>query len=270
MNRLEPRRLELRGATAFVTGGASGIGLAIARALVREGARVAIADISADWLAEATAELGDAATGLHLDVSDRTAWSAAREEAERQFGPVDVLVNNAGIGPSLHRLDEMDPARFDRMMAIKLTGTFNGIHEFVPGMRARRKGHVVNTASMAGLTASPLLGEYTAAKFAVVGLSEVLAQELREDGVGVSVLCPGLVATRLGETSVRAGVRPAERPHGDDRGIDAAIVGDLVVEAIRDNRLHVVTHGEHRTFVERRMSRVLGAFDGIPQRSSRQ
>jgi NAD(P)-dependent dehydrogenase (short-subunit alcohol dehydrogenase family) len=262
--------LPLRGATAFVTGGASGIGLAVVRALLREGARVAVADNNPEWLAEVAAELGDAVLPIALDVTDRAGWAAARATVEAKFGPVDVLVNNAGIGPDLKPLDEAAPAYFDLMIAIKLTGTFNGIHEFVPGMKARGRGHVVNTASMAGLTAMPRLGPYTAAKFGVVGLTEVLAAELAEHGVGASVLCPGLIATRLGETSARAGLdRPPQlaAPAGAPAGLDPAIVGDLVIDAIRHNHLHIVTHREYGKGVARRMDKVLEAFERVPMRN---
>jgi NAD(P)-dependent dehydrogenase (short-subunit alcohol dehydrogenase family) len=258
----------IAGTTALVTGGASGIGLAIARALVREGARVAIADNQPDWLDAAAAELGDAAMAMPLDVTDRAGWSAAREAVEARFGPVDILVNNAGIGPDLNRLDEMAPDHFDRLIAIKVTGTYNGIHCIVPGMRTRGRGHVVNTASMAGLMASARLGAYTAAKFAVVGLSEVLRAELEPDGIGVSVLCPGLTATRLAETSARNSVQRARNPDRGPQGIDPAVVGDLVVEGIRENHMHIVTHAEYRPLVEARMTRVLEAFDRVPVRTA--
>jgi NAD(P)-dependent dehydrogenase (short-subunit alcohol dehydrogenase family) len=200
-------------------------------------------------------------------VTARAGWAAAREAVASHFGPVDVLVNNAGIGPDLKTLDQTAPDYFDRMIAIKLVGTFNGIREFVPGMKARRKGHVVNTASMAGLTAMPRLGPYTAAKFGVVGMSEVLAAELQEHGVGVSVLCPGLVATRLRETSARAGVEQEMRSSpATAGGIDPAIVGDLVVEAIRQGHLHIVTHGGRADLAEKRMNQVLSAFERAPVR----
>jgi len=258
----------IKGATAFVTGGASGIGLAIARALAGEGARVAIADIHADWLDAALGDASGPEIGTVLDVTDRAGWARARDQVEARLGPVDILVNNAGIGPDLNPLADMPPEHFDRLVAIKLTGTFNGIHTFVPGMRERRRGHVVNTASMAGLMASARLGAYTASKFAVVGLSEVLRAELEPHGVGVSVLCPGLTATRLAETSARAGVsKVSAGPSPARAALDPAIVGDLVVEGIRHNHLHIVTHGEYRPHVERRMARVLDAFDRVPVRN---
>lgn len=244
------------GRTAFVTGGGSGIGRAIARALAREGARVALADIDGEALARETAALGDAAMAVTLDVTDRDAWARARQEVEARFGPVSILVNNAGIGPDLNPLDAIPEAHFDRIVAIKLTGTYNGVRCLVPSMRAAGNGgHIVNTASMAGLIASAKLGGYTASKFAVVGLSEVLRAELESDGIGVSVLCPGLVTTNLG--------RSAGRPPRAD-GMDPAVVGDLVIRGIRENRMHIVTHGQHRGLVADRMARVVAAFDDIP------
>src|SRR5690606_1567770 len=124
-------------------------------------------------------------------------------------------------------------AHFDRLIGIKLTGTYNGIRTFVPTMREARTGHVVNTASMAGLIASAKLGAYTASKFAVVGMSEVLRAELAGDGIGVSVLCPGLVSTNLGASNGRVSMKG---------GIDPAIVGEMVIDGIRENHMHIVTH----------------------------
>lgn len=255
--------MEIAGSTALVTGAASGIGLAIAKALHAQGARVAVADIDREAATRAAAELGDQALALGFDVADRGAWTAARETIETTLGPVSILINNAGIGPSLDPLDASDPAHFDRMIAIKVTGTFNGIHCFVPGMRARRRGHVVNTASMAGLIASARLGPYTASKFAVVGMSEVLRAELEDAGIGVSVLCPGRVSTNLGsERRARTGA-PAI-----SGGIDPAIVGALVIDAIRNNRAYIVTHGEYRSVVSDRAERILAALDSAPIRSA--
>lgn len=255
--------MEIAGSTALVTGAGSGIGLAIAKALHAHGVRVAVADIDREAAARAAAELGEHAIALGFDVADRDAWASARETIETTLGPVSILVNNAGIGPSLDPLEAADPAHFDRMIAIKLTGTFNGIHCFVPGMRARRSGHVVNTASMAGLIASARLGPYTASKFAVVGMSEVLRAELEDAGIGVSVLCPGLVSTNLGrERRARTGF-PAI-----SGGIDPAVVGALTIDAIRNNRAFIVTHGEYRSVVSERAERILSAFDLAPIRSA--
>lgn len=251
---------EFAGRTAFVTGAASGIGLAIACALLAKGVRVALADWDRDSLATVVADLGDAALAIPLDVTDREAWGRAKAATEAHFGPVSILVNNAGIAPDGNPLDSMPEAHFDRMVAIKLTGTYNGIRSFVPTMRAAGDGHIVNTASMAGLNIRANLGAYTASKFAIVGLSEVLRAELEPVGVGVSVLCPGLVATNLGINSGR-GALPG--------GIDAAIVADQVIDGITHNHLHIITHVEQRSAVEHRMQRVLSAFDRVTDANSK-
>lgn len=262
--------MQIEGRVAFVTGGASGIGLAIARSLVRARASVAIADMNEAWLELAVAELGDQAMALPLDVTDRAGWSGARAAVESRLGPVDILVNNAGIGPSFDRLDEMAYDTFDRMVAIKLGGTFAGIHEFVPGMRERRRGHVVNTTSMAGISAKPRLGAYTSAMFGVVGMSEVLAAELAEDGIGVTILCPGRVATRIEETSTIAGVRRSPTftvPTGaafPTQKVDPAVVGELTLDAIRGNHLYVATHASRLAEAEGRMEPIREGFARAP------
>lgn len=258
---------QIAGSTALVTGAASGIGLAIARALAAQGACVALADIDPDSLADAERELGTFAMAIDLDVTDRPAWAKAKHLVEARFGPVDILVNNAGIGPDLNRLDEMPVDVFDRLVAIKLIGTFNGISTFVPGMKLRGRGHVVNTASIAGLIASAKLGAYSASKFAVVGMTEVLRSELTGSGVSASVLCPGLVATNLSANTARAGVQRAGSAPQQNGGIDASIVGDLVIQGIREDWLHIVTHGEYRKLVAERGERLLAAFDRAPDRS---
>ncbi len=253
--------------TAFVTGAASGIGLAIARALLAEGARVALADWDNSGLEAVIAGLGEAAMAIPLDVTDRDGWAQAKQLVEARFGQVSILVNNAGIGPDGRTVDTMEPASFDRLVAIKLTGTFNGVHCFSPTMRALGSGHIVNTASMAGLIASARLGAYTASKFAVVGLSEVLRAELADSGIGVSVLCPGLVATNLGASTQKAGSERIVRQSAES-GIDPALVGHCVIEGIRQNHMHIVTHGEYRDVVAQRMERVLAAFDRAAVQSS--
>lgn len=246
---------------AFVTGGASGLGLAMARALADGGARVTVADCDAERLGA----LDEDFTRLVLDVRDREAWALAKSTAEAANGPVGILCNNAGIGPQRIELADSDPVRFDQMVAIKLTGTFNGIHAFAAGMRARRTGHIVNTASMAGLETSPLLGAYTATKFAVVGLSEVLRKELQPHGVGVSVFCPGLVSTGLALTTAKATggdverVRDAAMP-----GLDPAKAAARVVAGIEGDWPYILTHGERGQRVAERMAEIVRAFDATP------
>ncbi len=253
----------IEGRTAFVTGAASGIGLAITEALVAAGARVAMTDWHVEELAAQSARLGTATLAQRLDVTDRTGWADAKQRVENEFGPVDILVNNAGIGPTIGTLADMSPESFDRMIAIKLTGTFNGVHTFAADMGERGDGHIVNTASMAGLIASPKLGAYTASKFGVVGLSEVLWAEMARRGVGVSVLCPGMVRTNLAAnlTGDHPGQSDAPRDNPMADGIDPAIVGRQVIDAIRNNELYVITHAQYRPLVAERVDRLLAAFD---------
>ena len=257
----------IEGRTAFVTGGASGIGLAIAEALVDAGAKVVLADWNEESLRRETVRLGAATHPQCFDVRDRAAWNEAKRATERALGSVEILVNNAGIAPSRSELADMAPEEFDRMVAIMVTGTFNGVRTFAATMRERREGHIVNTASMAGLVASAQLGEYTASKFAVVGMSEVLRAEMEPHGVGVSVLCPGLVRTNLG----LHGLSESEAATGRSflaQGIDPSLVGDQVLEAIRSNEMYVITHGEYRSAVADRTARLQRAFDAAPVRTA--
>lgn len=253
--------MDTEGKIALITGAASGIGFSIAQALAAEGSRVILADIDRDELECAAAAIPGAET-IVLDVTNRDQWAIARE----RFGAIDILVNNAGIGPDGFALADMDAESFDRIIRINLTGVFNGISAFAAAMRDRGSGHIVNTASMAGLTASPRLGGYTAAKFGVVGMSEVLRAEMLPHGVGVSVLCPGYVTTRLAETTGKAGspVPSTDISATTAAPLDAAIVGQMVVDAIRSGRSLIVTHGQYRSAVENRLKNVVAAFDGVP------
>lgn len=261
--------MELDGGTAFVTGGASGIGLAVARALAAAGMRVAIADVDATRVDRIAGEFPGEVEPIVLDVRDRHGWAAARDRVEARFGPVSVLMNNAGIindsGAPIERrgLVDQSPESWDRMIDINLTGVWNGIHAFGPGMRDRGVGHIVNTASTQGVITARGVGSYCASKFGVVALSECLRDELAGHGVGVSVLCPGVVATRLSESSrLLAGETPREVPI--DYGIRADLVAAMVLAAIRANRLYVFTHGEYAGPVAERHARVMAGFEGVP------
>lgn len=249
----------IEGAHAFITGAANGIGLAIADALVRHGANVSMADI--DQAALASVAHGPNRHTIALDVCDRVQWNAAKQAAEARFGPVDILVNNAGIGPDGRHLCDMQPEAFDRMIAIDLTSVFNGISAFAAGMRERGRGHIVNTSSLAGLIGLPGVGAYTAAKFGVVGMSETLRRELAPHGVGVSVLCPGMVATRLRQTTLAAGSDVSPVILGEvPQGTDPAGVADHVIAAICANTLYILPHSELRDGVSARHVRIIAAF----------
>ncbi|PRY00443.1 SDR family NAD(P)-dependent oxidoreductase [Allonocardiopsis opalescens] len=204
---------DVRGATAFITGGAQGIGRGIARAFAGAGMRLALADVDADALAEARAELAEVTdvAVFELDVRDRERYAEVADAAERSVGPVSVLVNNAGVGVgALQSISaELSYATWDYVVGINLDGVNNGIQTFLPRMIERGgPGHVVNTSSAAGLAVFPERSSgytYHASKFAVTGLSEALRRGLADEGrpIGVSVLIPGMVGTKVGENSVR-------------------------------------------------------------------
>ncbi len=190
----QPR--SLYGRVAVVTGGGRGIGKAMALALASEGCRVAIGDVDSAAAEAAAADLGGETIGLALDVTDRPGFTAFLDEVERRLGPIDVLVNNAGIMP-VGPLEEEDDATAIRVLEINLHAVIHGTKEAVRRMRPRGTGHIVNVASSAGKSGFPNLATYCASKHGVVGLSEAVRQELRGTGVEVSVVMPSLVRTEL-------------------------------------------------------------------------
>jgi NAD(P)-dependent dehydrogenase (short-subunit alcohol dehydrogenase family) len=213
----QPR--SLHGRVAVVTGGGRGIGKAIALALTSEGCRVAIGDVDAASAEAAAAELGAEAIGLHVDVTDRPGFSAFLDEVERRLGPIDVLVNNAGIMP-VGPLDEEDDATAIRMLEINLHAVIHGTKEAMRRMKPRGTGHIVNIASSAGKTGYPHIATYSATKHGVVGLSEAARAELRGTGVEISVVMPNFVNTDL---SAGMGEVPAFKNSSVEDVADAVI-----------------------------------------------
>jgi NAD(P)-dependent dehydrogenase (short-subunit alcohol dehydrogenase family) len=243
--------MDLHGVNAVVTGGASGIGRATALELARRGAHaVAIADINDSRLDETVVELealGTRPLPIHCDVSKDADVDRLRDETLAAFGHVDVVMNNAGVallGPP----DTLSMAEWDWILQINLYGVIRGIRAFVPHLRQRGQGWVVNTASVAGLYAYAWdTIPYITAKFGVVGLTESLALYLRPLGVGVSLLCPGLVDSNMGDTARVGGVEdpsawikemPLEAP------VQPAVPGRLVCDAIQNEQFLVLTHSE--------------------------
>jgi len=234
---------------AFVTGGASAIGVAIADALLARGVCVTAADIDKEALAAASAQRGLRFAGIALDVRDRSGWNAVKQKAEARFGPVNILVNNAGIGPNGHALADMNPE------------TFAG------DLRARGKCHIVNTSSIAGGLAvgRSNCGASAVANFGIVGLSEVLREELASHGVGVSVLCPGLMSTNLGLTTSRVGgevLDLEELMPGSD--LSPAMVADSVIDGIVNNEPYITSHPGCAPIIEERFARIRRAFQIPP------
>jgi NAD(P)-dependent dehydrogenase (short-subunit alcohol dehydrogenase family) len=264
---------QLAGKVAFITGSAGGIGLGIARACADAGMKVALSDVDEPTLQHAASELTEAGAevmAVPLDVTDRDGWARATREVPALLGPVQLLVNNAGVSTFGMSFDEISPELWDRVVAINLTGVYNGTHHFLPGMHAAGGGHIVNSSSAAGLGGVPKAGPYSATKFAIMGLSESLRAEFAESGIGVSVLCPGSVRTRLWRTSraVRGlpdiEVPPQELLVGgsaDPNGMDPDEVGRRVIDAVAANEPYIMTHPELREFATDRHNTLLRGFE---------
>ncbi|MBV8237581.1 MAG: SDR family NAD(P)-dependent oxidoreductase [Sphingomonas sp.] len=269
---------DLAGRTAFVTGGANGIGLGLARALLAEGCKVAIADIREDSIAAALKTLDNQdVIGVPLDVASRAGFAAAADEVEARLGPVSLLFNNAGIN-LFQTIDESSYDDWDWVMGVNLNGVINGVMTFVPRMKARGAGgHVVNTASMASFLCGPAPGIYNTAKFAVRGLSESLRYSLAPHGIGVSVLCPGLVKSHIYASDeirpdeLKAGARPVDSA-GVERlrevhefGMEPDVIAARVIEAMRANRYYIFSHPEFRDELREVFDDILTAFRDYPE-----
>jgi NAD(P)-dependent dehydrogenase (short-subunit alcohol dehydrogenase family) len=254
------------GLTAVVTGGASGIGRALALAFAREGARVALGDVDQPGMAEVVDAIrrgGGEAVAIPTDVSELAQVQALADRAFASFGKVHVLCNNAGVAVwgGLERATHRD---WQWVLGINLWGVIHGVEAFVPRMIAQKEpAHVLNTASMAGLIASQGLGVYNTSKYAVVGLSETLARDLRSYGIGVSVLCPMAVDTRINVSERNrpaALLNEASATEAPLPLIGATLAPEAVAEmalaAIRDNRLYVITHDEGLEPLRRRFQRM--------------
>jgi len=268
----------LQGKTAFITGGASGIGLGIATSLVEAGMQVVLADLRPDHIESALTTLRNAGHhanvhAIRLDVTDRAAMAAAADETERVFGKVHVLVNNAGVGIQ-GPFKGLTFADWDFGLAVNLGGVINGLQTFLPRIRAHGEGgHVVNTASLAALVPMPVQYViYQTAKAAVVTLSEAIRGELAQESIGVSVLCPGPVRTNIHEVSRN---RPPQFGVGDalrateqagktyvpfPSTMEPAEVGKLVRKAIENDELYIITHGEWRRMAEGRHAALIAAM----------
>src|ERR1700709_415836 len=194
---------ELAGKTAFVTGGAGGIGFALGRAFAEAGMKVMLADIETEALTAAVKSLhnfGPAVRGIICDVGDSASVDAAASETIEAFGNVHVVCNNAGVAAA-GGIDDISLDNWRWVLDVNLMGVLHGIRAFLPHIRAHGEGgHIVNTASMAGMNGGLGFSPYTAAKFAVVGMSEGVSEQLQPHGIGVSVLCPSFVRTRIHES----------------------------------------------------------------------
>jgi len=254
---------QLNGKVAVVTGGASGIGLALERRFVAEGMRVMIGDVEAEALDKAVAELqseGGDVEGIVTDVTDPAQMDALAQAVVDRFGAVHVVCLNAGVG-GCGLSWEMPLSTWEWVIGVNLWGVIHGLRSFVPLLVKQGEGHVVNTASLAGLVASPFMGPYNASKHAVVAISETLHHELAMSApdVHVSVLCPGWVKTNIADSGRN---RPAHLE--SDNAVDAAAGGVLrgflengmdpndvalkVLDAIRNDKFWILTHDDEADF----------------------
>jgi len=271
---------DVKGKVAFITGGASGIGLGIAMACVNAGMKAVLADIRQDNLDKALAlfrEKGQEKSvhGLILDVTDREAFVRAADEADRVFGKVHVLVNNAGMG-LIGPIKQAKYADWDWGLGVMIGGVVNGIQTFLPRMLKHGEGgHVVSTSSMAGVI--PINGSaiYSAAKAALIAISESIRGELAGDNIGVSAFCPGPVQTNIRETGK---LRPAkfrdsgyadnekrlqDRPNSPN-WMSIEECGERVLKGIRRNDLYIFTHAEFKEGVAERNQAMLDCFPDEP------
>jgi NAD(P)-dependent dehydrogenase (short-subunit alcohol dehydrogenase family) len=252
---------------AVVTGGGSGIGRALVDVFARERARVVVADIDETAAVEAAAAVrarGGTAIAVCTDVTDLAQVQALADRVFGELGAVDVLCNNAGVA-LWGGLEAATHRDWQWALGVNLWGVIHGLEAFLPRMIASgRRGHVVNTASMAGLVATRGLGIYNTTKYAVVGLSETLVKDLAPHGIGVSVLCPMGVATRIRSSDRN---RPAHLknetglPVTEGMGLDGdtlapEVVAEMVLSAILANRLYVITHPEALDSIRRRFQRI--------------
>ena len=269
---------DLAGRTAFVTGGANGIGLGLARALLAEGCKVAIADIREEAIEAALKTLDNQhVIGVPLDVASRASFAEAADRVEAELGPVSLVFNNAGIN-LFQTIDESSFDDWDWVMGVNLHGVINGVMTFVPRMKARGDGgHVVNTASMASFLCGPQPGIYNTTKFAVRGMSESLRYSLAPFGIGVSVLCPGLVKSHIYASdevrpeSLLAGARPVnsemvsrlEQVH--QFGMEPDVIAQRTLDGIRANRFYIFSHPEFKDELRELFDEVVAEFRDYPE-----
>ena len=271
---------DVAGKTAFITGGASGIGLAMARSFSAAGMRVVVADVEQPALDAVQDEFEGSnaeCLTLRVDVTDRDGMEAAAAATEARFGKVHVVCNNAGVVVG-GRIDEMTYDDWDWVLGVNINGVVNGIRTFVPRLKSHGEGgHFVNTASMAGHISIPGLSVYTASKFAVVGLSETMRADLMPHNIGVSVLCPGMVDTNILESGrnrpqrFNHGTRPSDESiPAEERDafnenirasmIDPAVVGDMVLHAIQTDEFYIFTHPNIEPMTQLRGTEIADAF----------
>jgi NAD(P)-dependent dehydrogenase (short-subunit alcohol dehydrogenase family) len=277
---------DLAGRVAFVTGGSSGIGLGIVKVLAAEGMKVAFTYRRQDHLDETMAHFREhpqqSVLPVKLDVTDRPGMKAAADAVDRELGPVQLLVNNAGIG--VHGLIEHATYDdWDWVLGVNLGGTVNGIVTFLPRMIAGGlECHVVNVASIGGIAALGSVGLYATSKFAIVGLTEALRTDLIGRPIGVSVYLPGPVKSNIGESGksrpaalAETGYTTSERREGEPppdfviHAMAAVEAGRYVLDGIRENKLWIQSHPEFRDVIGQRNDALLASFPDEPINQAR-
>jgi NAD(P)-dependent dehydrogenase (short-subunit alcohol dehydrogenase family) len=267
---------DLADRVAWITGAASGIGLAIAHKLAAERMKLVLVDVEEAPLREAEMALratGAAVLALRVDVSRGDEMAAATATALEQFGVVHLIINNAGVGGGGGPMWQLSEADWRWALDVNLWGVIHAIRLLVPPLLASgQEGHILNTASIAGLTSTPFMGPYTASKHAVVALSECLSKELElaKATIGVSVLCPGFVKTKIGGSHRnRPASDGAQAPTAEmkkfqavlnqmvEGGVPVETVADAAVRAIQEARFYVLTHAEMKPAIEHRMKQIL-------------
>jgi NAD(P)-dependent dehydrogenase (short-subunit alcohol dehydrogenase family) len=275
--------IDFAGRTAFVTGGANGVGIGIVRNLLNAGCKVAIADIRQNSIDQALATLDNREVmGVQLDVADRKGFARAADEVEARFGPVSLLFNNAGIN-LFQTIEDSSYDDWDWVMGVNLDGVINGVMTFAPRMKARvlageqKGGHITNTASMASFIAGGAPGIYNTAKFAVRGLSYSLRHSMYKYGIGVSVVHPGLVKSYIYASDdvrpdgLKGGAQPVDRDAVErlagihEFGMEPDIIGERILDGIRDNRANIFTHPDHKEEVAELNDEILADYRDYPQ-----
>jgi len=261
---------DLKDKVAVITGAGSGIGRGIAAAAGEAGMKVVLADIDGDSVATVARELTSAgyeAIAVATDVADLESVTALKSAALEAYGAVHLVCNNAGVCISALMADA-DIRDWQYHINVNLYGVIHGVNVFLPLLLEQGEGHIVNTASMGGLISGPPTGLYSTTKFAVVGLSESLLLEVADKGIGVSVLCPGLVDTQLMSQSLK--VRPSALDSGlkhdqpdpiTTDGISPMAVGERVIDAVRGDDFYIITHDDYRDIVAMRHDGILDALD---------
>lgn len=268
----------LQNKIAVVTGAGSGIGLGIARALIAEGVHVAMLDVEKLALEHAVSEIGEVNVNVQpyvVDVTAREAMADVADQISKHFGKVHILCNNAGVAAG-GSIDKLSYADWDWCLGVNIGGVVNGMQAFLPHITGHDDGgHIVNTASILGQLPTAGQSIYCASKYAVVGLSEAARLDLAPLNIGVSALCPGMIATNIVKSErnrpahMGAGglIEDAQRREEVDaifkaEGLAPLTVGEQVVHGIKQNKSHIFTHAGLRSGIERRFGEVLEAFDG--------